>query len=366
MYRKLKGEAIFDGTRFHYDKVLVMNGEFVEGLVDESEAGEFEKVQGVICPGFINCHCHLELSHLKGLIPEHTGLVDFVIEVMQKRFGYSENEMHVAMLDAIEEMGNDGIVAVGDISNTSVSLEIKQKSSLEWINFVEVSGIVAPVAEKRLAEAKKVYDIFIEHGMKAFLVPHAPYSVSPELFGLLNLPQNLASIHNQENRDEDKLFMEGTGDFIRLYQALGVEVNFNPTFNSSLKSWLPQLDKAERIISVHNTFTGTADIEFSSGRPGIYFCICINANRYIENAVPPVSSFPFDRIVIGTDSLASNHSLSIRRELHAIKDSFPGIEWETLLGWATINGARALGIDDRFGSFEKGKRPGIAFMDITV
>ncbi len=366
MYRKLKGKAIFDGYRLHTGKVLVMKGEMVEGIMDEKEVPDAEECAEVICPGLVNCHCHLELSHLKGVIPEKTGLVDFVLGVMQHRFNTPEHEMNAAMFDALEEMKKDGIVAVADICNTSHSLEIKLQGGMEWINFIEVSGVVTPVAEKRLAEGERVREQFIAKGLHASLVPHAPYSVSRELFRLLNVPVPLSSIHNQECAAENELFLRGGGDMLRLYQALGLKVNIEATGNSSLQSWLPLMNNASRILSVHNTFTSTEDVNRALDNADIYFCICINANKFIEDSIPPVNIFPSEKIVIGTDSLASNHGLSIRKEMYALKDAYPGIPWETLLSWATINGAKALGIDERYGSFEKGKRPGISFVDITA
>ncbi len=93
----------------------------------------------------------------------------------------------------------------------------------------------------------------------------------------------------------------------------------------------------------------------------IYYCICINANLYIENTLPPIDMLVEQKanIVLGTDSYASNHQLSVWAEIKSICKNHPGIELEKILGWATINGARALGLENKLGSFEKGKTPGV-------
>lgn len=92
-----------------------------------------------------------------------------------------------------------------------------------------------------------------------------------------------------------------------------------------------------------------------------FFVLCPNSNLYIENQLPPVSLFRGENlnICIGTDSLASNHSLSVLDELITIQKNFPEIGVDELLEWACLNGAKALKVDDKFGSFETGKNPGV-------
>lgn len=101
------------------------------------------------------------------------------------------------------------------------------------------------------------------------------------------------------------------------------------------------------------------------GRPQTFFCLCINANQYIENALPPIEMLRKNNctIVLGTDSLASNWSLNILDEIKTIKQNFPAIALEEMLQWATINGAKALQMENDLGSFEKGKKPGVVLID---
>jgi cytosine/adenosine deaminase-related metal-dependent hydrolase len=96
----------------------------------------------------------------------------------------------------------------------------------------------------------------------------------------------------------------------------------------------------------------------------LYFCLCVNANQYIGEALPPLELFRQNNctITLGTDSLASNHQLSITEEINTIRKNFPGIPLEEILGWATINGAAALQMQDILGSFEKGKKPGVVLL----
>ena len=376
LYRKLKGSNIFDGyTLRGENKVLIIqdNG-IIESIVDETEAGDnIEFYDGILCPGFINAHCHIELSHLKGKIPQHTGLVNFVQTVMQERTAGAE-EKHNAIEAATRELYNSGTVAVGDICNTTDSISIKQNGNMHWHNFIEVSGFVAGGAQKRFDEATKIMNAFItelkapEHTIA--LVPHAPYSVSATLFGLLNnaSANKTISIHNQECAAENELYVNKSGDFLKLYSNFGIDISsFLPTGKRSLESWLPLFTLQQKIILVHNTFTKKEDILFAAniiGNDQLFYCLCPNANLYIENTLPDVEMMLEQNcnLVVGTDSYGSNNQLNVFEEVKTICKNFPTIALATALKWATINGAKALGIDKIAGSFETGKKPGVVLL----
>ena len=356
----------------------------ITGIADEKDAGDNVQVMdGILCPGFINTHCHIELSHLKGLIPAHKGLVDFVQQVMANRNTKSAAIKLAAMQAAEKELYQSGTVAVGDICNGTDSVALKKNSRLYWHNFIEVSGFEDAAAEKKLAVAAEVFSAFnLLHNalgttLRSSLSPHAPYSVSKKLFQLLNekTAHQPLSIHNQEAAAENELYQNKSGDFLQLYKNLGIYItNFSASRKTSLQTWLPYFTNGQQIISVHNTFTSADDIAFchnltgSSGRAlSMVYCLCINTNLYIENALPPIDMLIKNncQIVLGTDSYASNQNLNMMEEIKTIKKYFPHIPLPTILQWATINGARALGIEGRYGSFEKGKKPGLVLISGT-
>ena len=376
LYRKLKGKNIFDGyTLRGENSVLIIdeNGR-VEEIVDEETAGEgVEYFDGILCPGFVNAHCHIELSHLKGKIPQHTGLVDFVQQVMKVRTA-EEDEKNAAMKAAAQELYNSGTVAVGDICNTTDSLLVKQSSLMHWHNFIEVSGFVGAVAQKRFEAAAEIMEAFASTltttAQQISMVPHAPYSVSANLFGLINEASSTKtiSIHNQECAAENELYLNKSGGFLELYRNFGIDISdFAATGKRSLESWLPYFTQQQRIILVHNTFTKKEDLKFAANYDSIeqiYFCLCPNANLYIENTLPDVALLLQENcnIVIGTDSYASNDQLNMYEEVKTICKNFPTIDLPTALQWATINGAKALELDGMVGSFEAGKKPGVVLL----
>lgn len=373
MYRKFKADYLFTGTEmFGCNKVLVTksDGEIKE-IIDEENAGEdIETFKGVLSPGFINAHCHLELSHMKGLVPEKSGLVDFVFKVVNERH-FAEEEILHAIEKAENEMLANGIVAAGDICNNLSTLPQKQKQNVAYYNFIEASGWLPSIAEIRFERALNIYKKFnkqLATGNRQSIVPHAPYSVSDNLWKLIApyFENKVVSIHNQESSFEDEFFLQGTGDLVRMYELMNINnSHFIPVKKSSLQTCFSRLAKAASIILVHNTFTTQADINFANNNKTntrqLSFCVCINANQYIENTLPPINLLIKNdcNIVLGTDSLASNNSLNLFDEMKTIQKNFPEISLETMLKWATLNGARALQMDNILGSFEKGKKPGV-------
>lgn len=323
--------------------------------------------EGALVPGFINTHCHLELSHLYGKIPEHTGLPAFVKEVVAQRAANDEVVL-AAMEIADQQMYTNGIVAVGDIANQLISKAIKQKSKLYYHTFVEVFGFNRP-SEPIISEAVIMRDAYLP--LKASIIPHAPYSVSSDLFKKIALnttEADLLSIHNQETAAENEFFQHGTGDFDLMYQRLNIpktEVHGNG--KNSLNYHLPKLPKNVNTLLVHNTFSSKADVSFAKKEhQKLYWCLCPNANLYIEDHLPDVDLLRSEniKITLGTDSLASNHQISILSEMKTLQDH-KGVAFVELLKWATLNGAEFLGIEDKYGSFEVGKKPGILNINIS-
>ncbi len=374
-FRKFKADYLFTGTEMlSGNHVLILNEQdYVEEIIIKENAGDdVQEFNGLISPGFVNCHCHLELSHMKGLIPEKTGLVNFVFKVVTERH-FDDEEILEAIAKAEDEMFANGIVAAGDICNNTLTLSQKLKSRLSYYNFIEVSGWHPQIAEQRFQLSQKIVEQFNQ--LPTALVPHAPYSVSDELWNLIQpfFTNKTISIHNQETSFEDELFIKNQGDFIRMYEMMKIDNSFfTPTGKSSLQSYFHKLSNAKNIILVHNTFTSQTDIDFASQQINqstnqqLYWCICANANLYIEDKMPPVELLRknYCNIVIGTDSYASNKSLNMLDEIKTIlHHSSEKITASEILQWATVNGAKALQMENLLGSFDKGKHPGIMLID---
>ncbi len=373
---KFSADRIFNGFQFaDPDSVLITSEEgSIIDIVNISEAGDDIQVfNGIISPGLINCHCHLELSHLKGIIPEKKGLVNFVTDVVQKR--HLPEEMILAAINsAEEEMLKNGIVAVGDICNNTLTIPQKKKGKIYYHNFIEASGFDPSITKERFERAKDLYNTYytelVLNGTlpgSVSIVPHAPYSVSDQLWTrIMEFPgNNLLTIHNQEALEENEWFISKTGNFTELYGKMNIDVSFyHPTGKTSIQSYLPKFRKNQSVILVHNVHTSEDDLVFAgsnSFNPQLFWCFCPNANEYISGILPDIDLFISHQcnIVLGTDSLASNHQLNIIEEIKTIQKQFPNIEIETMLRWATSDGAKALNQENNLGSFEKFKNPGV-------
>lgn len=379
-YKKFQSEQLFTGHELlGSDHVLITDQEGkIEGVVSARDAGDdIQKFRGILSPGLINCHCHLELSHLKNVIPPGTGLIEFLCSVVTKR-NFDPQLVQEKIIKAEKEMYENGIVAVGDIGNTDDTAEVKSKSNIYWQNFVEVLSFTDEKAEENIKHYQFVLETLNKirnpkSEIQNSLVPHAPYSISPKTFKLLNelTKDQVISIHNQEHPAEDELYKSGGGDYLRLFKIFGVDRSpFPVTGKSSIRSCLPYFNNGQTVLLIHNTYMPEEDIAFakeygSENHLALIFCLCPNANLYIENKLPPVELFlKHDcHLVLGTDSYSSNWQLSIAKEIEAIHKYYPQIPLAMILQWATINGAKALHWDNELGSFEKGKKPGVTLVD---
>ncbi len=324
-----------------------------------------EKYKGILCPGFVNAHCHLELSHLKGKLSPKKNLTNFISEIIEKRHA-SDEIIIEAMKEADAEMYKEGIVAVGDISNSPVSKVIKSNSKIYYHTFIELFDISEDRTAEVFFKGKELKSEFTSSGLKASLVPHAPYSVTKKLLKLiLDETENgdaVICIHNQETSSENEMFEKGAGALLEKLLALNISYkNWKPSGKSSLLTVLDVINSKQFFQMVHNTYSGIDDILATKKFINLFWCFCIKANLFIENAIPDIDFFLKEKCncTIGTDSLASNDSLSILSELMVIQNRFSGISLNELLTMATLNGAKFLRVDETLGSFEKGKNPGI-------
>jgi cytosine/adenosine deaminase-related metal-dependent hydrolase len=374
MFRKFSAGQLFTGyTMLGAGSVLVTDEKgMVQDIIPINDAGDgVETLNGIISPGFINCHCHLELSHMQGIVPRDAGMIKFLLSVMRNRQAKDEN-IADAMRSAETYMIEHGIVAVGDICNTAHSVEVKKDNRLHYHNFIETIGFTESKAEERFDQSVQLYSAFSSmQENNVSIVPHSPYSVSDNLFRLINdhSKGSLLTIHNQESVAETEFFTTGKGELTELYDALEIDIShFVPSEESSLVRSIIKITGDHSLILVHNVNTTAADLNaLQRGRnlPQLYWCLCPNANIYINGHLPDIELLKnFNcKMVVGTDSLASNSQLDILEELKTIQQKFSSLTTGELLKYATINGAEALRIDQQFGSFENGKRPGIVHID---
>jgi len=332
-------------------------------LIDVNEEHSVEYHNGIIVPGFVNCHCHIELSHMKGAIQPGGSLGSFLTKVNNTRAAEYDTIISSATT-ADSYMYKEGVSLCGDICNTSNTFNIKKESKIKYINFIEVFGIDPEKAEIRMKEGVKVSEAAEEMKLPWSFVPHSCYSMSQTLFHLIrekSKKNRVTTIHFMESAGEKKFIEKHSGELMEAYRKSGFIPPRLEMAKDHIDAILNEVTSSGNLMLVHNTFADSLIIKALKKRGNLYWCVCPNSNIYIENTLPPLDLLINEgcEIVIGTDSLASNTKLSIIGELITLQQHFPRLSLEDLIRWATINGARALDEDDKFGKIEAGKKPGL-------
>lgn len=374
MIKKISADLIITNTGAPLtNHHIVIDGEKIVGIGEGKKGDGIQYHRGVMTPGFVNAHCHLELSHLKGAINTGTGLIPFIKGVVTLR-DYPQEVIDQAIIDADAEMRANGIVAVGDISNQLDTAAVKALSSIRYYSFVEMFDMLQDTqAQTTYEQYKAVYDGQSDDGHnRKSCVPHAPYSVSPSLFELINGANTepcTVSLHNQELAAENELFLTKSGLFMDFFADLGIDMNdFKATGTSSLAYALSHMDARHRTLLVHNTQSTATDVKAAHAwSDHIYWATCANANLYIENRLPDYRMLIDNgaKVCIGTDSLTSNWSLSVLDEMRTIKRYNSWIDDTEIIKWATLNGANALRYDD-LGTISAGAHAGVNIIDVDV
>ncbi len=346
------------------DDGTIVSIENTSGDLKEIHSTEF--YNGIIIPGFVNCHCHLELSHMKDYSSKGKGLGDFIEQIRSTR-DYNKESVYSSTSSADNYMYKEGIVLCADVCNTSDSFNIKKQSRIRYINLLEVFGLDPEKAGRRMDDIIKVAETAKEMDLPYSLVPHSAYSMSLTLFRLLrneSLNNKITSIHFMESAGEEAFLKNQTGSLMSSYKRSGLIPSKLEIPGSHTDVVLNEITKSGNLILIHNTFVDRKTIRMVKERENLFWCLCPNSNIYIENQIPPLNLLMEEgcEIVIGTDSLASNTNLSILDELKTLQFNFPEIPIEDLVFWATINGAKALGEEEQYGSIEPGKKPGLLLL----
>ena len=372
--RIISANSIFNGINFLSQEMALVIDDFglLKDIVKKTEiqSSEIEHYDGIIAPGFVNAHCHLELSHLFSQIESKTGLIEFLKQVIAKRNNFNKKEQEDAAIEADFKMWESGIVAVGDISNIDTTFKTKANSKIYYHTFIELIGLNPLHSETIFEKGLSLLKELENYNLIGSLAAHAPFSSSKLLINKIanyNGLNNLAfSIHNQESEEETKFFAGRPSGINDLFNYLNIDINwFTPPKTSSLLSYLDVIPNKKSLL-VHNTFCNEEDI-IASKHKFINWCFCPGANLFIENTLPNCDLFlnHNQNWCIGTDSLASNQKLDMCFEASILLSKLPSISIESILKALTYNGAKALGIEDKFGKLIIGKNTGLNLIQLS-
>lgn len=340
-------------------------------LTHETPSTEF--YNGIIVPGFVNSHCHIELSHLQDKFERNSGMAGFIRQINRLREVADKEARLKSIQYQMEQLYSSGVSAMADISNCNESFEAKSKSKLYTRTFLEVFGTEekdVPKIEEGVISLTQQAQSF---GIDAAPTPHSCYTMSKKLLQHITkiaLDYNWLSYHNQESWEEEQLLINGTGPLADEYNNRGLSTP--PVTGESALLYFLDIVKSvgisdtAKVLLVHNTFTNKESIQKAKDIiKELYWAICPLSNLFIHQALPPLQLMRREglNITIGTDSLSSNHTLSIVEEIKTIQNFFPDIPLIEILEWSCYNGAKFLNKEDVLGSFEVGKRPGVVLID---
>ena len=336
------------------------------------EPGE-EVAQGAIVPGFVNSHCHIELSHLHKKFRKGTGMAGFIDQINALRDWAGADVKARLTREWMDKMWTDGVSAMADISNDDSSFNVKASHRLYTRTFLEVFGSEPEMCDGVMEEVRSLKDVADKAGIDAAPTPHSCYTMSPQLLSAsaaAGLESGYLSYHSQESQEEEDLLISGTGAMYENRKRSGMSTP-PVTGESSLKYFIDRLADAkpapydEHILLVHNVCLSQSDVDAANKvMKNVYWAICPLSNIFIHNALPPVDLMRRNglAITVGTDSLSSNDDLDMVKELVCLHTNFPEVPMSELLVWACLNGARFLSRDSILGSLAPGKVPGIVFV----
>lgn len=305
---------------------------------------------GILIPGMVNAHCHLELSYLRGAIAEGTGFAGFARAIGAVRNNYTTEERISAATKADAQMWEEGVEAVLDIANDELIMDVKSRSRIEYVTLFELFGLNTQDIDAHLAMAQR-------HA-RSTITPHSTYSLQDRIFkDTCKANNGVISVHMLESDDESELYHH-RGSLAAWYERMGWECDFLD-YGTPAKRIIASIDQDRRVLLVHGCKATCEDIRVLNkhfAHPATWV-LCPESNRFISGITPPVSLLRQmgAHLAIGTDSLSSARTLSMIDNLRQIDDA----PLEELLSWATIGGAKALNMDDRLGSLTLGKRPGL-------
>ena len=319
--------------------------------IDARSGVEF--YNGVLIPGMSDCHCHIEYSYVKGMIARGGGLPEFIRSIIEikRTCDLSDEQKCAPALAWSGKMEREGVIAVGDHNNNDYVYPVKDNSGIFWRTFVELFDVDGQSADETFLQGLARAERHRSLGIPATVIPHACYTMDDRLMALTGgaataycgaRADGIVSIHYKESVE-----LGGPDERARVLASLGTD--------------------RDGVLLVHCIYADEGDIDCMTDKLGDKVTVvpCPRSNIYIEGRLPDLDMLRRKgvRIALGTDGLSSNEVLSMVEEMKCVQENMPHIPLSEVIGWATLNGAQALGISDWAGSLEVGKRPGVVLLE---
>ena len=302
----------------------------------------------IMTPTLVNAHTHLEFSALPEPIRPALPFPDWISAVIQWRRSSIGNTDGVSQ--GLVESQRVGVTTIGEIT-TNQQVHVRDLAEgCRVVSFREIIGLQRERIPELLCQAEQHFAAGSEDSIIHGLIPHAPYTVHPELFeSLMKLAVNRNSVvamHLAETKDELELLHNGTGRFADFLSRLNLWDTSTFPGDRSIRDFLEQLVRAPRALAVHGNYFSDDDIRFVARHTNLATVYCPRTHAFFRHEQHPIQRLltAGARVVLGTDSRASNPDLSIWKELQFVAARFPDIPIPLLLAMATTDAADSLGL----------------------
>ncbi|MFQ3651060.1 MAG: amidohydrolase family protein [Gemmataceae bacterium] len=290
-----------------------------------------------LLPAFVNAHTHLDLCGMAGLAPPGPDFPAWLRQIIRHRHSRSPEAVTEDIRYGIAECLRLGTAVVGDISGDGASWPLLAQSPLRGIVFRELLGLTPQRAETAIQTLQAWKQTAATAHLRPGLSPHAPYSVHRDVFAAAGSAGLPVCTHLAESREELELLEQHQGPFVEFLESVGVW--HPPGLLGSPHEVLAALAPARPCLLAHGNF-------LDPDTPGLASAVVVYCPRtHAAFGHPP---HPFRamlergvRVVLGTDSLASNPDLDMLAEVRYIYEHHTDIPIEQLLRLATD--AEALG-----------------------
>ncbi len=343
------------------DGVITIDRERIVAVSSIATTDTLDLGDVVLLPGLVNTHTHLEFSDCtKPLGRPGMPLPEWIRQVIGARHR-ADRDSSLAIAQGLAESLHAGVTTLGEISTTSPSAYATFAGS-QLLAFQEVIGFSAARCDSVQADCEQRVSFVIANNLAMGISPHAPYTVHPALLrrlvGTANNRNLLVAMHLAESREELELLEHGTGPFQQLLADRSMwDAEAIPRGSTPL-DYLRVLAEAPRALVIHGNYLRVEEIEFlAKNRDRMSVAYCPRTHAYFEHEPYPLAEMLAAgvRVVLGTDSRASNPDLSLLSEMRFVAARFPELPAETILQMGTALGAEALGLTDEVGTLAPGK-----------
>jgi cytosine/adenosine deaminase-related metal-dependent hydrolase len=343
--------------------LLVENGH-IQSVTTESVHPDLKSRQYPGCaiiPGFVNTHTHLELSLFHGLLHK-LSFADWISELVRIKYSRcSHDALKMSAQLGAMEMLKAGVTCVGEVMDAGTGWDAMLEYGLQGIAYQEVFGPDEAVAAEALnglrgkVESQRLRESATQ---RIGVSPHAPYTVSKSLYeGVREYVRGEGlrmTAHIAESLDETQFVRGGTGPFAERHAKRNIRV---VPRRCSPVAYLDSLGLlGEDMLLVHAIEADAEDIQ-RIRETRSFVAHCPKSNMFFGHGVARVAEMREKGVTVslGTDSTASNDAIDMFEEMRVV-NSQQGLKFSDVFRMATIDGARALGMEQTMGSLEAGKR----------